>query len=129
MAVWQYSFDLIPKTTLTINNIEDQIRDIFWDEFEHSDRVMQFWSYDGHICSVYTKNNTISVLSCRLDMRIVYRVTLDKVYEFAQVNNLTIIDLVEERELVSKADFLWAIRDCSWLRFVQDPRWFFESLK
>jgi hypothetical protein len=39
-------------------------------------------------------------------MRIVYRVTLDKVYEFAQVNNLTIIDLVEERELVSKADFL-----------------------
>lgn len=128
MAVWQYSCSLIPRASITIQTIEDQIRVIFWAEFEQDDSVIRFGSYDGNICSVYTKNNTISSFSCRLDMRTIDKETLKKVYEFAQVNNLTIIDLAQEKELVSKGDFLWAIRGCSWLRFVQDPRWFFESL-
>lgn len=128
MAVWQYSFSLIPKVSISINTIQDQIKEIFWAEFEHDDTVIRFWSYDGNICSVYTKNNSISSISCRLDMRVIDRVTLDKIYEFFQTNNLTIIDLAQEKELVSKEEFLWAIKASSWYRFVQDPVWFFESL-
>ena len=39
-------------------------------------------------------------------MRVIDRETLKKVYEFAQVNNLTIIDLAQEKELLSKEEFL-----------------------
>ena len=128
MAVWQYSFNLIPKTSTSINNIEDQIQEIFWADFERDNTVIRFGSYDGNICSAHIKNDSISSLSCRLDMRVIDRETLKKVYEFAQVNNLTIIDLAQEKELLSKEEFLWAIKVCSWFRFVQDPVWFFENL-
>ena len=125
MALWQYDFELRLKERLEIKVILKEIKDIFWEIFEKDEFHIDFWSYEKDRCTLYIKNWLAYSIECRLDLRNLSKVKLEKLFKFIKKYNLKI--LIIEEKIVWKEEFLERINNSSAKKFLLEWENFFTN--
>lgn len=117
MAIWQYKFIVLPKSSISANDLKLEVSDdgfykddLYWSKsptsvffFADINKIMpegESWSNDllifGNLESncfeIYSENNLVQSVSFRINFTINYETILNQIVEFCILKGLIILD-------------------------------------
>jgi len=129
MALWQYDFQLIESQEKKISNLYNFTKDFssfFWKINDSDNFHITIWKYEENLCEITLKNNKISEIYCKLDLRIINKHKINELFKLIKKYNLKI--LVIEEKIVWEKELLEKIKNSNSLKFLKKWEKYFYNL-
>lgn len=130
MAIWQISFNIVSENNyknINLSKLKKDIIKIFWKILKEDYSYLDYWKYENDRCTIFLDDGRVKEIFCRIDLRIITREKIDKLFFLTERYDLGI--LLDENIIYWKEQFFIKLKNSNSVKFLKDPLKFFDSLK